>query len=292
VNSAGFFDDTFQVGSVLAVGHRFGDFNKLEKVEEATAERGFFGAADFDSGARFNGLDIGTGFVKGGAGAGVEPCKATGEFLDLKGATVEIFYVDGGDFKFTASGGLEVLGDGDHIVVIDVEAGHGVMAFWLGGFFLDGNGLAGRVELDDAVALGVMHVVAEDDGTFFEFPEGGGESIRAVEDVVAEDERHRVAADEGFCDEERLGDAFRFRLFPVLDGDSHAGTVAEELLEPRQVVRGGNEADVLDPAFDQRGQWMVNHRLVIDRLELLARDEGEWIETGACAACKNDAFHG
>ena len=32
------------------------------------------------------------------------------------------------------------------------------------------------------------------------------------------------------------------------------------------------------PAFDQRGQRAIDHRLVVDRLELLARNEGEGIE--------------
>ena len=50
-----------------------------------------------------------------------------------------------------------------------------------------------------------------------------------------------------------------------------ATEVPEQLPEPRQVLRCRDEAQLPDPRFDQCRQRVIDHRLVIDRLKLLAR---------------------
>ena len=49
----------------------------------------------------------------------------------------------------------------------------------------------------------------------------------AVEDVVAEDQAHRVFADEFFADNERLGEAIRRRLLGIAQVDAELAAVAE-----------------------------------------------------------------
>lgn len=44
---------------------------------------------------------------------------------------------------------------------------------------------------------------------------------------------------------------------------------AEQLPEARQVVRRGDEADFADAILDERGQRVIDYRLVAHRLELL-----------------------
>ena len=55
----------------------------------------------------------------------------------------------------------------------------------------------------------------------------------AVEDVVAEDQRDRLVADEVRADQERLGDALRSRLHRVLQPQPELAAVAEQPLELR-----------------------------------------------------------
>ena len=58
------------------------------------------------------------------------------------------------------------------------------------------------------------------------------------------------------------------------------------------VVRGGDHQDVPDPGQHQRGQRVVDHRLVVDRHELLADAEGDRVQPGAGAAGQDDSAHG
>ena len=71
----------------------------------------------------------------------------------------------------------------------------------------------------------------------------------------------------------------------------NARAVAEQLLEARQIVRRGNQAQFADAALDERRERIINHRLVINRLELFARDQRERIQPRAGAAGEDDAFH-
>ena len=64
-----------------------------------------------------------------------------------------------------------------------------------------------------------------------------------------------------------------------------------ELLEARHIMRRGNQAEFTDAALDERRERIINHRLVIDRLELFARDQRERIQPRAGAAGEDDAFH-
>ena len=53
----------------------------------------------------------------------------------------------------------------------------------------------------------------------------------------------------------------------------------------------GDEEDVPDPRFEQRGQGVVDHRLVVDGLELLRSDAGDRVEAGAGSARQDDPLH-
>ena len=45
--------------------------------------------------------------------------------------------------------------------------------------------------------------------------------------------------------------------------------IAQQGLESRQILRGGNDQDVADARQHERGRRVVNHRLVINRQQLL-----------------------
>ena len=67
---------------------------------------------------------------------------------------------------------------------------------------------------------------------------------------------------------------------------------AQQPLEPGSVVRGGDDQHVPDAGEDQRRQRVVDHRLVVDRHQLLADAQGDRMESGAGAAGQDDATHG
>ena len=70
-----------------------------------------------------------------------------------------------------------------------------------------------------------------------------------------------------------------------------ARAVAKKALERWGVFWGGDDQDVPDPCDHQSGQRMVDHRLVVDRHQLLADRLGQGPQTRPTAAGKNNSFH-
>ena len=139
-----------------------------------------------------------------------------------------------------------------------------------------------------------MHVVGKD-RCAGAAPVGISENfveVVAVEDVVAQHEGRVVIADEVRADDEGLGETVRAGLDGVLQVDAPFAAVAEQLFEARGVLRGGDDQDVLDASQQERGQRVVDHRLVVDRQQLLGYRQGGGMEPGAGAAGEDEAFAG
>lgn len=198
------------------------------------AESDFFEISDHEALAILDSGDVVTGFEETGLGTGIEPGHAAGEDADVELIAEEVLAIDVGDFEFASGAGLEMAADIDDLRIVDVEAGDGELAFGVGRFFFEGEGLASGGEFDDAVAFGIFDLVAEDAGTGggFDEVEGVAKEVEfSVEDVVTEDEGDGILADEFFADEEGLGDASGAGLFGVFEVDTEGGAIAEEVLE-------------------------------------------------------------
>ena len=184
---------------------------------------------------------------------------------------------------------------GGDVARVEVQAGDGVGALGLRGLLLDGHGPALAVELNDAEALGVVHVVAEDRGPpRLGVLDGARQVARqavAVEDVVAEHERARLAGDEPLADGEGLRQAVRARLLCVGQVHAVARAVPEQALEVGEVRRRGDDQDVPDARQHEGGQRVVDHGLVVDRQQLLGGHERERVQARAGPAGEDDAFH-
>ena len=109
-----------------------------------------------------------------------------------------------------------------------------------------------------------------------------------MEDVVAEDQGDRVLADELAADDERLGQPVGHGLLGVGELDPPLRAVAEQLAEPREVGRGRDDQDLADARQHQDAERVVDHRLVVDRQELLADHPGQRVEPGPRAAGQDD----
>ena len=139
-----------------------------------------------------------------------------------------------GDLQFSPRTWLEIVADLDNAGIIDVEAGHREMAlrdFWL---FFQADRLAIRPKLDDPVSLRIAHLIAKDAR-----PALGGDHVErlskevefAVENVVPQNQRDAIAADEFLSDEEGMRDARGLLLRGIFDAHAERGTIAEKMLE-------------------------------------------------------------
>ena len=166
-----------------------------------------------------HGADELRGLVQALHGAGVQPRVPAAEGDDGQRPLLQVHLVERGDLQLAAGRGLHPMRLGGHVARVEVQAGDGVGALGLGGLLLDGYGPPLRIELHDAEALGVVHVVTEDRGpTGLGVLDGARQVARkavAVEDVVAEHQRARLAVDELLADGEGLRQAVRRGLLGV-----------------------------------------------------------------------------
>ena len=228
-------------------------------------------------------------------GAGVQPRVAAAEGHHGQRPLLQVHLVERGDLQLAAGRGPHLVRLGGHVARVEVQAGDGVGALGLGGLLLDGDGPPLAVELHDAEALGVVHVVAEDRGP----PRLGvldgarqvaGQAV-SVEDVVAQHERARLTVNELLADGEGLRQAVGARLLGIGEVHAVARAVPEQALEVGEVRRRGDDQDVPDARQHEGGQRVVDHGLVVDRQQLLGGHERERVQAGSGPAGEDDALH-
>ena len=242
-----------------------------------------------------HGADELRGLVEALHGAGVQPRVAAAEGHHGERPLLQVHPVEVGDLKLAACGGPHLVGLGGDIARVEVQSGDGVGALGLGGLLLDGYGPALRIELHDAEALGVVHVVAEHRGpTGLCVLHGARQVARqavAVEDVVAQHQGARLAGDKVLADREGLRQAVGARLLCIGEVHAVARAVPEQALEVGEVRRRRDNEDVTDARQHEGGQRVVDHGLVVDRQQLLGGHECERVQAGAGPAGEDDAFH-
>lgn len=242
-----------------------------------------------------HGADELRGLVQALHGAGVQPRVAAAEGHHGQRPLLQVHLVERGDLQLAAGRGPHLVRLGGHVARVEVQAGNGVGALGLSGLLLDGDGPALAIELHDAEALGVVHVVAEDRGAArLGVLDGARQVARqavAVEDVVAEHQGARLAVNELLADGEGLRQAVRRGLLGVGEVHAVARAVPEQALEVGQVRRRGDDQDVPDARQHEGGQRVVDHGLVVDRQQLLGGHERERVQARAGTSGEDDAFH-
>ena len=242
-----------------------------------------------------HGADELSGLVQALHGAGVQPRVAATEGDDGQRPLLQVHLVERGDLQLAARGRLHPMGLGGDVARVEVQAGDGVGALGLGGLLLDGDGPPLAVELHDAEALGVVHVIAEDRGAARLGVLHGARQVArqavAVEDVVAQHQCARLAVNELLADGECLGQAVGARLLGVGQVHAVARAVTEQTLEVGQVGRRGDDQNVPDARQHEGAERVVDHGLVVDRQQLLGGHERERVQARAGPAGEDDAFH-
>ena len=277
----------------LAVG--LGSLEKLIGRNPAVLPGDLLGNRNRQILAMLNGADELCGLMKALHGAGVQPRVAAAQGHHGQRPLLQVHLVERGDLQLAAGRRLDLMRLGGHVARVEVQAGDGVGALGLGGLLLDGHGPPLAVELHDAEALGVVHVVAEDRGAAQLGVLDGARQVAgqavAVEDVVAEHQGARLAGDELLADGEGLRQAVGARLLGIGEVHAVARAVPEQALEVGQVRRRGDDQDVPDARQHEGGQRVVDHGLVVDRQQLLGGHERERVQAGAGPAGEDDAFH-
>ena len=100
----------------------------------------------------------------------------------------------------------------------------------------------------------------------------------AVEDVVAEDQRRALRADVVGADDEGLREPVGAGLDGERQVDAELRAVAEQPVEAVGLVGRGDDEDVADAGEHQRRERVVDHRLVVDRHQLLADALGDRVQ--------------
>src|SRR5438445_7291998 len=111
-----------------------------------------------------------------------------------------------------------------------------------------------------------------------------------MEQVVAEDQDHWIAVEEPLAKEERLWDARWPFLTRVLNADAQIAAIAEELLEARKVLGCGHQENLSNAGKHESGQWVVDHRLIVYRQQLLADDHRGGGQPGPGTPREDDAL--
>src|SRR5690554_6436891 len=226
-------------------------------------------------------------------GASVQPGKASAQQLYIQIALFQIGPVYAGDFQLATVAGLYLLGDLYHAVVVEVEAGYGVVGFRVFGLFFYGDGAFVFVEVDDAEAFRVFYLIAKYCSTFGTLScllQFGGEPL-AVKDVVTQYQTHAVVTDKFFTDNKGLGEAVRAWLDFVAEVNAELLASAECALESGLIFRGGDDEDVPDTRQHEYGERVIDHGFVVHRQELFGGTECYGIQAGAGAACEDYSFH-
>ena len=158
---------------------------------------------------------------------------------------------------------------------------------------LDGDGAPAPVDGDHSVAPGVVHLIGENRGAL---AAQAGRSQRvgqavAMEDVVAQRERAWVHPDEFPTDVKRLGDPVGSRLHGVTQRQTPLASVAQKLQERGCGPRSRDHQDVPNPGKHQNAQRIVDHRLVVDRQQLLAHRGRDGVKPRALTPREDYSLH-
>ena len=224
-------------------------------------------------------------------GAGIEPGHAATHQLDVQLALLKVAAVYVGDLELAARRRLDGRGDIAHLLVIEIQARHRIVRLRLRRLFFDAGRAAVRIEADHAVALGILHVIRKHGRTIVAHIGclQAALKVMAVVQVVAEDQRRMMMADEFAADDEGLREAIRRRLHCVTNIDAPLMAIAEQLLEARRILRRRDQQDIAYAGQHQRGQRVIDHRLVVHRQQLLRHRHRGRVQPGAGAAGQDDA---
>ena len=109
--------------------------------------------------------------------------------------------------------------------------------------------------------------------------------------VIAQHHRNRIAADERLADDERLRQSVRRRLNSIRQIHAELPSVSQQALKAWRILRRRNNQNIPNARVHQNRHRIVNHRLIVNREQLLTRHLGQRIQARAGTARQNNSLH-
>ena len=238
------------------------------------------------------GPDVGPRLLQRIKRAGVEPCHPATHQLHCELLLREVSLVKAGDLQLPTRRRLYFSGSLDHRVVIEVEACNRITAAGMSWLLFDTQSFAEVIELDHSIALGIAHRISENGAALITSHRRMqlGDQFMTMEEVVAKNKCSGRAVEEISTDQKRLGQSLRCRLNGIGDGHPPGTAITQQALKSTLIMGSGDDQHFTDARQHQGAQRIVDHRLVIDRHQLLADSHGQRSKPGAAAAGKDDAL--
>ena len=223
-------------------------------------------------------------------GTRVEPRGAAAQSLHPQGTFLEVHAIQVRDLELPSRRGLQRSCERGCASVVEIDSGDRVIRRRPLGLLEKVGHLALRVELDHPVPLGILHVIAEYRGALG-VRRGGLEElgeIRAVEDIVPENERRRRSVEKRLSNDQCLRNSIGLGLNRILEPDAPLLPIPQQLAERDLIPRRRDDQEFADAGRHQRRERIVDHRFVVYRQQLLALRQRDRVKSGAGAAGQND----
>src|ERR1041385_6269653 len=133
--------------------------------------------------------------------------------------------------------GTEAACDVHHLVIVEVQAGHGVVRTGSFGFFLDADRLSGGAELDHSIGARIGDPIAAN-GRAGRARRGGLQRLAqllSVKDIIPQHQAAALRSEKAATDEKRLRDAGRSGLRGEGEGEAPLLAGPEETLEGGEI---------------------------------------------------------
>src|SRR5579872_1947582 len=217
-----------QVLTVAALEQRLRDLLYLLCGDEPFPVRDLFYTRDTDPLPLFDHLHELSCLHERIEGSRIQPGRSPVEYRDSELSPAQVFLVDIGDLIFAAGGWLQMFGNIHHGVVIEIQAGYGIIALRFVRFLFDRDGLVAGVEFDNAVPLRIADLISIYDtavrpGVLLQL----FAQSRAVKYVISQHEGYRVLAYKRFAYHKCLRQPIGLRLLGVGKRKTKLRPVAE-----------------------------------------------------------------
>src|SRR5271165_5466513 len=156
-----FVDDAQQIFAIAALFQRPSQFYQLIRADESRAPGDLFDASDFEALSLLDDAHEHTGIEQGIVRSGIEPCGTAAQQLNVQFADLEVCTVQIRDFQLSPRRGGQCLRKSWGPSIVKVNPSHRMIRRRCYRLFQKVRHPALRVELNDPVALRILHVVAE-----------------------------------------------------------------------------------------------------------------------------------
>src|SRR5581483_3290299 len=113
----------------------------------------------------------------------------------------------------------------------------------------------------------------------------------AEENIIAKNQTDRIRINETFSNDKSFGQTARLGLFCIRKRKTPLLSIAEQTLKRRQIFRRTDDENLANARQHQHRERIIDHRLVVDRKNLFAHAQGQWIEARTASAREDYAFH-